>query len=363
MTGKLLLTYLLLGIVQAVFAYEVCPQQTFPDQNLSSNAATDEEGSSSETTMGQLIADGNSAKTYELIKARGYDLEPPDESGSHAQNPFQHIQQQWDNTLGKYVFSFYIHALIDDDRGLASVTDRQRNEIKTGPHSPASLIAQEGETLLMKWKFKLPTGFVTTNKFAHIHQLKGMDNAAGDAEVSLPVITLTCYTTSSGRQVLRLLNNDRTDTETSGAKTLKEVSQSDFLGEWVEVEERVKFGPHGTYAISIKRLRDNKELLTYTNGDIDMWSTRTSGMRPKWGIYRSVGENGAYRSTLRDEIFLFADFSIVKGDSPANIQTLSQTTSAATVHHFYDLQGRQLTAGSRPAKGVYLQHGKKIMIQ
>lgn len=75
MTGKLLLTYLLLGIVQAVFAYEVCPQQTFPDQNLSSNAATDEESGSSETTMGQLIADGNSAKTYELIKARGYDLE------------------------------------------------------------------------------------------------------------------------------------------------------------------------------------------------------------------------------------------------------------------------------------------------
>ena len=43
--------------------------------------------------IGVLIADGNSAGTYALIQNQGYDLEPPDNSGSHASNPFQHIQQ------------------------------------------------------------------------------------------------------------------------------------------------------------------------------------------------------------------------------------------------------------------------------
>lgn len=264
--------------------------------------------------QGILVANGNSADTYGLIERQGFGLEPPDESGSHAGNPFQHIRQQWDSELGKYVFSFYIHAKIDDDRGKPDVTDRQRNEIKTGPQSPATLVAQEGETLLMKWKFKLPAGLLTTNRFSHIHQLKGMDNAQGTADVKLPVITLTCYTTSAGRKVLRLLHNDRNNPD-AGAQTLKEVSQSDFLGQWVEAEERVKFGSHGTYTLTIKRISDGAELLTYSNDDIEMWSTATSGMRPKWGIYRSIGENRSLEDLLRDEVFLFADFSVAKQES------------------------------------------------
>lgn len=333
--------------------------------------------------IGILVADGNTAGTYDLIKAQGYDLEPPDESGSHATNPFQHIQQQWDNTLGKYVFSFYIHAAIDDDRGLANVTDRQRNEIKTGPHSPASLIAQEGETLLMKWKFKLPSGLLTTSKFSHIHQLKGMDNAAGNADVSLPVITLTCYTISgSGRKVLRLLHNDRTDLTTTSSKKLKEVEQTDFLGEWVEVVERVKFGANGTYAITITRMRDNKSLLSYSNDNIDMWRTGSSGLRPKWGIYRSVGVDGEWRSVLRDEIFLFADFSIEKVEA-AGIESLTLSPSRKGEGSIYDLSGRKVATPSLSSsdnsthyslpsgrdgvgvlsKGIYIQEGRKIVIK
>ena len=323
--------------------------------------------------IGILVADGNTAGTYDLIKAQGYDLEPPDESGSHATNPFQHIQQQWDNTLGKYVFSFYIHVAIDDDRGLANVTDRQRNEIKTGPHSPASLIAQEGETMVMKWKFKLPAGLLTTSKFSHIHQLKGMDNAAGNADVSLPVITLTCYTLSSGRKVLRLLHNDRTDLTTTSAKKLKEVAQEDFLGEWVEVEERVKFGANGTYAISITRMSDNKSLLSYSNGNIDMWRTGSSGLRPKWGIYRSHGANRSLLSQLRDEVFLFADFSIEKVE-PTGIESLISSPSPKDEGSIYDLSGRKVAipnlvlptgrdgVGFLP-KGIYIRGGRKIVVK
>ncbi len=312
---------------------------------------------------GVLVADGNSAGTYALIRQQGYDLEPPDNSGSHASNPFQHIQQQWDALLGKYVFSFYIHALIDDDRGKTTVTDRQRNEIKTGPHSPATLYAQEGETMVMKWKFRLPEGLVTTNKFSHIHQLKGMDNDEGTADVSLPVITLTCYTTSSDRKVLRLLHNDRTNPSATSAAVLEEVSQNDFLGQWVEAEERVKFGAHGTYDIIIKRMSDGKELLVYNSNDIDMWSTGTSGMRPKWGIYRSVGENGEWRNILRDEILLFADFSIEKV-SADGVESLTYMPSQgrSDTGSVYSLDGRRI-ASSKHTKGIYIKEGKKIVIK
>ena len=313
--------------------------------------------------IGVLIADGNTAGTYALIQNQGYDLEPPDNSGSHASNPFQHIQQQWDATLGKYVFSFYIHAAIDDDRGLTNITDRQRNEIKTGPHSPASLIAQEGETLRMRWKFKLPSGLITTSKFSHIHQLKGMDNAAGNADVSLPVVTLTCYTTSSGRKVVRLLHNDRTDLTTTSAKTLAEMSQTDFLGEWVEAEETVRFGANGSISITIKRIKDNKTLLSYNNESIDTWRTGSSGLRPKWGIYRSVGENGEWRNILRDEILLFADFSIEKV-SADGIESLTYMPSQgrSDTGSVYSLDGRRI-ASSKLTKGIYIKEGKKIVIK
>ncbi len=322
--------------------------------------------------IGMLVADGNTAETYALIRNRGYDLEPPDNSGSHASNPFQHIQQQWDATLGKYVFSFYIHAAIDDDRGLPNITDRQRNEIKTGPSSPASLIAQEGETMVMKWKFKLPSGLLTTSKFSHIHQLKGMDNAAGNADVSMPLITLTCYTLSSGRKVLRLLHNDRTDQSTSSSKKLKEVAQEDFLGEWVDVVETVKFGANGTYAITITRMRDNKSLLSYSSNNIDMWRTGSSGLRPKWGIYRSHGANRSLLSQLRDEVFLFADFSIEKVER-TGIESLTPSPSPRGVYGdgcIYDLQGRKVAGNCQLSiincqlpKGIYIQAGRKVVVK
>lgn len=109
-------------------------------------------------------------------------------------------------------FSFFIHAQIDDDRGIESTTDRQRNEIKTFDNSPEAMIGFEGETMVFKWKFLLPKGLLTTKNFTHIHQLKGIDNKAGTADVSTPLITFTCRTTGSGKkekQVLQVRHHDR----------------------------------------------------------------------------------------------------------------------------------------------------------
>lgn len=259
---------------------------------------------------GRLVADGNDASTYALITRQGYNYETPDQSGSHASSPFRHITQSYSKWLARNVFEFHIHASIDDDRGKVDVKDRQRNEIKTDGKSPASMVAQEGETLEMRWKFCLPAGMVTTDKFCHIHQLKGIDNAQETADVSMPMITFTARSVSAGQQFQVIFVPP---TEQGGVNQyLAKVDLKDFLGEWVAVTERVTFAKKGSYSLVITRIKDGKQLVKIEDNGRNFWRTGTTGLRPKWGIYRSVGSNGSLRNTLRDEVLLFADFEIEK---------------------------------------------------
>ena len=295
-TGILFLTF---------FAFIAC-------SNSSSEVIDDKEqpkpGQLGQQVDGSLIADGNSAKTYDLIKRSGYDHEAPDSSREHKTEHFQHIQQVHDNQLNKYVFAFFIHAAIDDDRGLPNITDRQRNEIKTDNKSPQSLVGQQGETMVFRWKFCLPAGFRTTTKFSHLHQLKGIDNASGTADVSSPLITLTAYSNSKSGQQLRVRYDKRGESTT----TIASADLADFLGNWVEEEEKARFGEDGSYEVTIMRVKDGKVLLKLDPQKMDMWRTDCTGLRPKWGIYRYLGENRSWQDQLRDEEIRFADFSIKK---------------------------------------------------
>ena len=264
-----------------------------------------------ELKEGMLYADGNDAGTYDLILARGYNYETPDASGEHASAPFRHIRQREDGKLGRPVFDFYIHIQNDDDRGKPEITDRQRNEIKTDGKSPASMVAQEGETLRMSWKFRLPEGMKTTTKFCHIHQLKGIDNSEGTADVGMPLITFTCRTLSTGKQQFQVIHVGRT-ADNTGSVYLGKADLADFLGEWVTVSETVTFAKDGHYQLAIYRMSDGKQLLKLDSSHIDLWRDGTTGLRPKWGIYRSFGEGRSLAAQLRDEVLNFADFYIEK---------------------------------------------------
>ena len=260
---------------------------------------------------GMLVADGKDETTYELILSSGYNYETPDQSGNHASEPFRHIRQSYDNELKKWVFDFILHIQNDDDRGISNVTDRQRNEIKTDSKSPSSMVAAEGETLRMTWKFRLPEGMQTTTNFSHIHQLKGIDNKEGTADVGLPLITFTARTLSNGKQQLQVIHT--APVEQDNAKTyLAKVDLSGFLGQWVEVTETVTFASDGRYELVIRRMSDNSELIKVSPVSLPMWRTGTTGLRPKWGLYRWFGENRSGASQLRDECLKFADFYIEK---------------------------------------------------
>lgn len=260
---------------------------------------------------GELRADGNTAGTYALMTSCGYNYETPDTSGAHAEAPFQHIRQSYDEALGKYVFDFYIHVENDDDRGKPNITDRQRNEIKTDAKSPESMVARQGEELVLRWKFRLPEGMQTTKNFCHVHQIKGIDNSEASADVANPLITFTARTLSNGKQELQVIYVGPTSAAT-GNVYLARVPLSDFLGEWVEVEEHVVCDTKGSYKVTVRRISDGKELISVSESSLDLWRDGATGMRPKWGIYRSIGSNGSLKSELRDEILHFADFSVGK---------------------------------------------------
>ena len=240
-----------------------------------------------------LSADGP-GNTYELINsvfAPGYDVtETPD--CVHA-NFGRHIEEVWDAQLKKYVFKFHIHVTPDNDRCIKF--DRQRNEIKTYNQSADNLIGTYGETVIYKWKFKLDAGFQPSNKFTHIHQIK----AYGGPHESIPVVSL--ITRGGSNQKLQVMHSD-----SLVSNEVASASLSSFKGNWVEVTETITYGENGKYAVLIKKISDNSTLINYSNNNIRTWRDNAEGIRPKWGIYRSL----LSQEQLRDEEVLFADFSI-----------------------------------------------------
>lgn len=241
----------------------------------------------------ELNADGP-GDTYELITsvlAPGFNpIEAPD--CSHEAFG-KHIDELFDSDLNTYAFRFFIHTAPDNDRCIN--VDRQRNEIKTYDKSPDNLLGTDGETVVYKWKLKLPAGIQSSPNFTHIHQLKSV----GGSLESMPMYTLTTRKGSPDRLELRYAETDKQE-------TLTQTELAPLVDVWLEVTETIKYGASGTYDITIKRVNDQGILFEYSNESIVNWRPGASFVRPKWGIYRSL----LNVQDLRDESLLYANFSI-----------------------------------------------------
>jgi hypothetical protein len=204
----------------------------------------------------------------------------------------------WDDDLKQFVFEFYIHVSPDNDRCINF--DRQRVEIKTYESSPANLKGIVGETVIYKWKFKIPAGFKPSSSFTHIHQIKAV---GGDDD--MPIITLTPRAGNPNK--MELIHNNTTKVVT--------VPLSLFEGTWVEATEKIKIdSQHGTYSMTIKKISDGTTILSYSNNDLMTIRADNTFIRPKWGIYRSLN----VPSALRDESMRFAGFSITEEQSTSS---------------------------------------------
>jgi hypothetical protein len=245
-----------------------------------------------------LNADG-AGNTYELINSvlGGTAEEVPD--CSHPAFG-RHIAEVWDNTLGRYVFVFYIHVTPDNDR--CTAFDRQRTEIKTYGPSPAYLKGMYGDLCNYRWKFKLDAAFQPSPNFTHIHQIKAGDGSDSDS----PIITITPRSATPERLEIIYI----APTGLSGSGTKATASLANFKGQWIEAFERTLYSSNGTFELTLRRVSDGSILLSYTNNNLNMWRGDATFNRPKWGIYRSLNSS----NYLRDEQVLFANFCIGKGN-------------------------------------------------
>ena len=97
-----------------------------------------------------LLADGRTDSYLQIKKAFNSLPETPD----CAHKAFgHHIDQVFDQALGRNVFVFKIHVSPDDDR--CTKSDRQRVEITTrgSKNTPPHLIGYKGESVEFRWRF------------------------------------------------------------------------------------------------------------------------------------------------------------------------------------------------------------------
>jgi hypothetical protein len=250
-----------------------------------------------------LKADGE-GNTYELISsvlAPGKSaVEAPDNMklGNHPSFG-KHIAEVWDADLKTNVFEFYAHINYEnadkskttDNEPVANVEQKQRIEIKSYEPSPDNLKGTLGETITYQWKFKLPKGFQVSTNFTHLHQIKAV---GGDQD--MPIFTL-----SAKKGKVNQFNVVHNNVDIVAHMDLAELE-----GVWVEITEVIKVGANGSYSISIKKVKGGKELLSYTNPNLETIRLDNNFIRPKWGIYRSLKKI----EDLRDESVRFADFYI-----------------------------------------------------
>jgi chitin-binding protein len=187
-----------------------------------------------------------------------------DRADSHAAGQ-PHIFVQDDN------FRFNMH-LVDRD----SSTDRQRQEVK-GMRQPAGgsmLTLAKGQTWRLTHQLFIPSSLKATTTFTHIMQLKMPGDGSSPIVVmslrrngSTPTIEVRVFASNTlvGRVNLAPLQNKWID-------TLLEFTIADGTG------GKVRWAVHDGAATVIDA----------TKSGVDTWLG--DRVRPKWGIYRSLGD-------------------------------------------------------------------------
>jgi hypothetical protein len=92
----------------------------------------------------------------------------------------------------------------------------------------------------------------------------------------------------------------------SGGGVKAQADLSMFRNVWVEAFVQYRTADSGNVQLTIKRLSDGVNLISWTSGTVDTWRSGNNYNRGKWGIYRSLDSI----SYLRDETVLFADWCV-----------------------------------------------------
>lgn len=105
----------------------------------------------------------------------------------------------------------------------------------------------------------------------------------------------------------------------------------------------------------INDVKTGEQVLRVDAESCDMWRTDCAGLRPKWGIYRYIGDNRSMENLLRDEELRYADFSIQKILQPNHI--CQPIVKRESEHKTYDVLGRRTAQVNR--QGLIIIKGGK----
>jgi hypothetical protein len=190
-------------------------------------------------------------------------------------------------------YRFNMH-LVDRD----TMTDRQRQEVKGMVWDGADLILAKGEIWKLTHRMFIPGSLKATTSFTHIMQTKapGTD--------TLPMITMSLRR-HSGVQKVELV--------VSGTN-IGMVDLEPLQNKWIDVELEMTIGDSATGRVRWV-LRDGATtIIDVTRSGVDTWLQ--DRVRPKWGIYRSLGDTSG---SLQDCYLLINSMRAYKwgtGDPP-----------------------------------------------
>lgn len=177
-----------------------------------------------------------------------------------------HIFTEGDN------WRFEMHTVDRDN-----MPDRQRQEVAGCRVRDSVLNWRPGETWRLKYSMYLPSSLMATTTFTHILQIK-------QPRPGPPIVA----------QSLRRINGAQMITLHSYSADIMIGSTSlDLLHDrWADVDMRMTFDTNGGGSIRWILRTGDITLIDVTRGGIDALFHQDS-VFPKWGIYRSLGDDSA----------------------------------------------------------------------
>jgi hypothetical protein len=166
-----------------------------------------------------------------------------------------------------------------------SSPDRQRNEVKGMHAGNTDLALGPGETWRLQWSLFIPDSLQATTSFTHIMQLKMPGNG------SSPIVTMSLRRVGNVPKIELQVNQ-------SGA-VVGRADLAPLQNKWIDTVVEFQIGDAG----SIHWILDSggKTVLDAGRSNVDLFLQ--DRVRPKWGIYRSLGDKSG---ALRD-CFLLLD--------------------------------------------------------
>jgi len=165
-------------------------------------------------------------------------------------------------------YRFNMH-MVDRD----TMTDRQRQEVKGMRWNGSDLILLKGEMWRLTHQMYIPTSLKATTTFTHIMQTK----APGTGELPMLVMSLRRHG-SVPKVELKAFEGD---------VTIGAVDLAPLQNRWIDVELEMLIGDAPTGRVRWV-LRDGANTVIDSTRSADNWLA--DRVRPKWGIYRSLGD-------------------------------------------------------------------------